>query len=136
MTPTSASQSKSTPSSPIRPGDFARILLASSSGPPRQRARDQQADLAGESLNRQILDRLIALDPDPVGLEEALLAIVEEMGEPSGPARGVCTSIQQTWEMLQVSPHYWTFLIEEALRNEVDRPDRVQQSRRDPGDAI
>jgi hypothetical protein len=86
-------------------------------------------------LNRRILDRLIAIDPDPERLEEALLAIVEEMGEPSGPTRGVCTSIFQTWEMLQLSPGYWTFLIEEALRNENDRPS-LEHRRRDPSDDV
>jgi hypothetical protein len=109
-------------------------LLAGSSGPPRQRARDQQADLAGEALSRRVLNRLIALDPDPEHLEEALLAIVDEMGEPSGPTRGVCTFILQTWEMLQVSPDYWLFLIAEALLSEDNRPGRGHHHRgRIPG---
>jgi hypothetical protein len=52
---------------------------------PRQRARDQQADLAGLQLKRRILDRLAALDPEPADLEGALIRIVEEFGEPTGP---------------------------------------------------
>ena len=93
-------------------------MLASSGPPPRARARDQQADLAGEALRQRALNRLIMLDPDPDGLEEALLAIVIEFGEPAGPTRGVCTAILQEWEMTRIQPDYWAFLIRQAIRPE------------------
>jgi len=69
----------------VRPGDFARILLAASGSPPRARARDQQADLAGEALRQRVLNRLIVLDPDPEELETALLAVIIEFGALKDP---------------------------------------------------
>ena len=106
----------------LRPGDFARILLACSGAPPRARARDQQADLAGEALRQQVLNRLIILDPEPADLEAALLSIVAELGEPTGPTRGVCSAIRQEWEMAGISPDYWDFLIGQALTADEPRP--------------
>ena len=107
---------------PLRPGDFARIVLAGAGGPPRARARDQQADLAGEVLRRKILNRLIVMDPDPDELEGALLVIVAGLGEPAGPTRGVCTAIRQEWEMARISPDYWTFLMGQALAGDDPQP--------------
>ena len=112
---------------PLRPGDFARIVLASCGMPPRTRARDQQADLAGEALRQQVLNRLIVLDPDPADLEQAFLSIVAELGEPAGPTRGVCTAIRQEWRMAGISPDYWDFLIGQALSCD----DRRQSGKRD-----
>jgi hypothetical protein len=106
---------------PLRPGDFARVLLAAGGGPPRARARDQQADLVGETLRRRVLNRLVVLDPEPESLEMALLAIVAELGEPAGSTRAVCTAIFQEWEMARLSPAYWPFLIDEAMRAEETR---------------
>src|SRR4051794_40106826 len=97
--PMTPSDPASQAGSPLRPGDFARILLACSGAPARARARDQQADLTGEALRQQVLNRLIILDPEPEDLEAAFLSIVAEIGEPAGPTRGVCTAIRQEWEM-------------------------------------
>ncbi len=77
---------------------------------PRARAKDQQADLAGEALRQRVLNRLIVLGPDPEELETALLAVIMEFGEPAGPTRGVCTAIHQEWEMACIQPDYWTLL--------------------------
>jgi hypothetical protein len=74
-----------------RPRDLALLLLAASNLPPRARARDQQTNLAGLALRRGVLDCLAALDPEPKDLESALMTIVAELGEPTGPTRGVCT---------------------------------------------
>lgn len=101
---------------PARPGDFARILLAGDGAPPRARARDQQADLAGETLRRHVLHRLVALDPELEDLDEALLAIALEQAGPTGPARGVCSAIRQEWEMARMSPSYWSLLVAQALQ--------------------
>jgi hypothetical protein len=102
----------------VRPGDFARILLAACGSPPRGRARDQQADVAGEALRQRVLNRLIVLDPDPEELEAALLAVIIELGEPAGPTRGVCTAIHQEWEMARIQDDYWTFLVGQAIQLE------------------
>ncbi len=109
----------------IRPGDFARVLLAAGGDPPRARARDQQADILGESMKRRVLNRLVVLDPEPDGMELALLTIVEELGEPSGANRAVCTAILQEWEMARLSPAFWPFLIGQAMHAD-ERPRRTK----------
>jgi hypothetical protein len=101
---------------PARPGDFARILLAGDVAPPRARARDQQADLAGETLRRHVLHRLVAIDPEPDSLDETLQVIALEQAGPTGPARGVCSAIRQEWEMARMSPPYWSLLVAQALQ--------------------
>jgi len=111
-----------TPMNRVRPGDFARILLAASGSPPRARARDQQADIAGEALRQRVLNRLVVLDPDPEELEAALMAVIIEFGEPAGPTRGACTAIHQEWEMARIQPDYWAFLIGEAIEPEKRTP--------------
>jgi hypothetical protein len=98
-----------------RPRDLALLLLAIGGGPPRQRARDQQADLAGLELHRRVLDRLASLDPDPADCEAALARIVQEFGEPTGPTRGVCLRVRQEWEEARDSPLAWSWLLAEAL---------------------
>jgi hypothetical protein len=104
------------PGGPLRPGDYARFALAASGAPPRARARDQQADLVGESLRRCVLDRLVALDPEPEALESALMAIVAELGEPTGSTRAICSVILQEWEMARLGPRLLPFLIDQAIR--------------------
>jgi hypothetical protein len=103
---------------PVRPGDFARMLLAASDAPARARARDQQADRLGDALKRRVLNRLIVLDPEPDSLEAALLTIVADLNEPAGSTRAVCTTILQEWEMARLSPALLPFLIEQAMQNE------------------
>jgi len=52
------------PADDLRPRDLALLLLASGELSPRQRARDQQADLAGAGLKRCVLAELVARDPE------------------------------------------------------------------------
>jgi hypothetical protein len=103
------------PDGPRRPRDLALLVLATGGGPPRQRARDQQADLTGVELHRRVLDRLAALDPEPGDFEAVLARIVAEIGEPTGPARGVCLRIRQEWEECRDSPAAWAWLLAEAI---------------------
>ena len=107
-----------------RPRDLALLLLAMGGGPPRQRARDQQADLAGIELHRRVLDRLAALDPEPGDCEATLARIVGEFGEPTGPTRGVCVRVKQEWEECRDTPMAWSWLLNEALENGAGRPRR------------
>src|SRR3954471_13335838 len=107
---------------PSRPRDLALLLLATSYEPPRARARDQQADRAGGALRREVLDRLIRVDPEPEALDGALAAIVDELGEPTGPTRGICSMILQEWAESRLVPGYWGWLISEAVsQGEGDR---------------
>jgi hypothetical protein len=101
---------------PLRPRDLALLLLASGDLRPRQRARDQQADLAGLELKRRVLDRLAALDPEPDDLEATLMRIVEDLGQPSGPVRAIATLIRDEWQAACVAPEWVAQLLGEAMR--------------------
>ena len=98
-----------------RPRDLALLLLAIGGHPPRQRARDQQADQAGLELYRKVLTRLAELDPDPAEILAVLSRIVLEFGEPSGPTRGICLRMSQEWEECRASNQAWAWLIREAI---------------------
>lgn len=110
---------------PRRPRDLALLLLAAECQPARLRARDQQADLAGLALRRELLGRLAECDPDADRLADTLTSLVIEAGEPSGPTRSVAISIWQDWEMASGSAGYWSWLISEAIaRSDPRRPGR------------
>jgi hypothetical protein len=84
--------------------------------------------MIGESIKRRVLNRLVVLDPEPEVMEAVLLTIVEELGEPSGSTRAVCTAIIQDWEMARLSPGFWPFLIDQAMRAD-ERPTRSKGNR-------
>ena len=100
-----------------RPRDLALLLLAAGDESPRQRARDQQADMAGLALRRKILDRLAALDPesDRAALVDALDTIVQELGGPTGPSRAVALSLLDEWDQTQAQPTLWEWLLSRAI---------------------
>ncbi len=81
----------------VRPRDLALLLLASGDLLPRQRARNQEPDLAGLALKRRLLDRLVGLDPEPEELEATLWRIVDDMGPPTGPTRAVAVHFREEW---------------------------------------
>jgi hypothetical protein len=110
------------PTEPLRPRDLALLLLASGDLLPRQRARDQQADLAGMELKRRVLDRLAALDPEPDELEEALARIIHEMEPPAGPVRAIATLIRDEWQAACAAPTWVAQLLAEGTRQ--TRPQR------------
>lgn len=101
---------------PLRPADLAHLLLAGGDLLPRQRARDQQADLAGMELKRRVLHLLIALEPEPEELDAALDRIIAEIGPPFGPTRGICLNVRYDWEAACSSPQFIAWLIDEAVR--------------------
>ncbi len=101
----------------LRPRDFANLLLNAESGPPRKRARDQQADRAGIQLRRTVLERLTALDPDNEQIETIFLQIVEELGPPSGPTRAITTSILDEWRIVKNDPKLLEHLLSKAVSN-------------------
>jgi hypothetical protein len=99
---------------PLRPHDFAVLLLASADVAPRQRARDQQADRTGLDIRRRVLDALVALDPEPDEMEAALLAIVEELGPPTGPTRAIALALFEEWQAASVTPGWLAHDLGEA----------------------
>lgn len=103
------------PSSPMRPHDFALLLLASRDLRPRQRARDQRADLEGLDLKRRILQEIAAQDPEPADVEAALFRIIEQLGRPYGPTRALAALIHEEWQAACISPEWVTQLLEEGV---------------------
>lgn len=105
---------------PLRPRDLAALLLASGDLRPRKRARDQQADRVGLELKRRILQRLADLDPEPAGIEAALVHIIEEIGPPTGPARAVALVVHEEWQAACASPEWVAQLLAEAMRESAE----------------
>lgn len=115
------------PDEPLRPRDLALLLLASGELSPRQRARDQQADLTGGELKRRVLTELIARDPDGPDLEAALLEIVAAFGPPTGPTRSVALSVLDDWRQAAASPGWVAHLLGEAVGGRTEGPRRGRQ---------
>jgi hypothetical protein len=111
----------------LRPRDLALLVLASGDLRPRQRARDQQADLAGLQLKRRVLERLAALDPDPVDLEATLIRIVEEIGPPTGPTRAIAVTVHEEWQAACAAPEWVAHLLGEAVRAGAEEADHGRQ---------
>jgi hypothetical protein len=110
------SRDDAAPAEPLRPRDLAQLLLASGDLLPRQRARDQQADLAGLALKKRVLEELCAIDPEPEELEAALFQIVAKLGPPTGPTRALALSIREEWQAACTAPEWTAHLLHEALR--------------------
>lgn len=102
---------------PLRPADLARLLLAGGDLLPRNRARDQQSDLAGMAIKREVLNRLAVLDPEPDEFDAALDQIITAIGPPHGPTRGVCLNVRYDWEAACSSPEFVAWLLDEALKS-------------------
>jgi hypothetical protein len=103
-------------SEPLRPINLALLLLASGELLPRQRARDQQADLSGMDLKRCVLEAVVDRDPEPDDLEAVLMEIVDTFGPPTGPTRSVAASLLEEWHTACVSPDWVAHLLGEATQ--------------------
>jgi hypothetical protein len=106
----------SEPTESLTPRQFALLLLGSGDAAPRKRARDQQADITGLEIKRRVLTELIAVDPEPEEVEAVLMAIVEEIGPPTGPTRSVALTILEEWRMAREAPAWVEQLLAEAVR--------------------
>lgn len=100
----------------LRPKDFALLLLASGDLLPRQRARDQEADVSGSALKVRVLQALIGMDPEPDALEAALQHIVLTCTPPPGPTRAIALSILEEWQMACASPALVEWLLAQAVQ--------------------
>jgi len=116
---------------PLRPRDLAMLLLASGDLLPRQRARDQQADIAGLELKRRVLDRLAALDPEPSAMKAVLFRIVEEIGNPYGPSRAIASVVEDEWQAACSAPERVAQLLADAAAQSNEEK-RSRRGRRVP----
>ena len=106
---------------PLCPRDLATMLLASGDLLPRQRARDQQADIAGGTIKRRVLERLAEIDPEPEDLGATLERIVQEIGQPAGPTRAIASGIHEEFEAARQKPELLAWLIEQAAARSVQK---------------
>ena len=106
----------------MRPSQLATLLLASGESLPRQRARDQHADLAGSQLKQRVLQRIIELDPEADELLAMLDQIIGEIGEPSGPTRAVARLIADEWKSANQNPQLTSWLLDQSVQAERDDP--------------
>jgi hypothetical protein len=107
----------------LRPRNLALLLLASSDMSPRQRARDQKADLTGMDLKRRVLEAVCDQDPEPADLEPILMQIIDDLGPPTGPTRSIAAAILEEWRTACASPEWIAQLLgEAALRSAEGEP--------------
>ena len=100
-------------SPPARPADVARSLLAAleaSEGRRRRRMRDTTPDAIGQSLERDLLRRVVAEDPAPVEFEGWLIDRCREAGLASGPLRAVAGKVLDEWKLAHASPDFRAWL--------------------------
>lgn len=120
----------------LRPRDLALLLLASGDLLPRQRARDQMADLAGMEIKRGLLARLADADPEPEEFESVLLKATEEMGPPFGPTRAVAAVIRDEWQAAAMSPEWVSQLLSEAVNNSASQREKPKEKHENTKDEI
>jgi hypothetical protein len=113
---------------PLRPRDFALLLLGSGDLAPRRRARDQQADRLGLELKRRVLEALLARDPEPDDMEAALMLVVDQFGTPTGPIRAMALLVLDEWRVAAATPEWVAQLLSEAVR-----PPASEEGRRGRG---
>jgi hypothetical protein len=105
---------------PIRPAQWAALLLASGDLLPRKRARDQQADLAGSQLKQRFLRRIIELDPEPDDWLATLNQLIQEFGEPTGPSRAIARGLAEEWNSSNQDSRLTEWLLDQAVQRHED----------------
>ena len=88
----------------FRPADICKALLAAlegAEGRRRSRKRDQTPDAIGLALKREVLERVVACDPDPGRFEAWLLAYVQEIEakHSAGAASAMARAVLEEWRL-------------------------------------
>jgi hypothetical protein len=96
----------------VRPAEFARQLLQAmeaSEGRRKRRKRDTTPDAIGMSIQRDLLERAIADDPEPDAFEEWLLN--EVLTNPaSGPIRAMAVQIFDQYRLIRHDANFREWL--------------------------
>ncbi len=91
--------------------------------------KKREAHHEAQELKLKLLDRVIALDPEPEELERILLEAAPE--EPvDGPARGIVSDVLLDWEMVRANPRTALWMVEQATAP----PDERRRRRDAPSD--
>ena len=107
----------------MRPRDFSLLALSIESRMPWKLRKKREAHDAFQELKLKLLDRVIAVDPDPEDLERVLVeAALEEPTD--GPARGIVTDILLDWDMVRTSPRTARWMVEQATSPPEERRPR------------
>jgi hypothetical protein len=77
--------------------------------------------LAGLALKRRLLERVAALDPEPIDLERTLMRAVEGLGPPTGPTRALALSFLEEWHAACTTPQWIAHLLDEAVRRTAEQ---------------
>jgi hypothetical protein len=102
-------------SSLTRPSQVCRALLAAldaSDGRRRVRKRDQRPDAIGLAIKRELLERVVAADPEPADLEPWLLQYVQanEGHASPGAVSAMARVVFDEWRLAQVMPDFSAWL--------------------------
>ena len=71
---------------------------------------------------RDVLDRLVAADPDPEDWESCVSRIIAEIGDPEGPTRSVAMLLGEAWRNACDVPGFWEFLLRQAIARDPSSP--------------
>jgi hypothetical protein len=108
-----------------RPRDIAVLLLADSRRPPRQRARDQQADRLGLQIHQELLRWLVERDPERDNVDAVLLQFVDQHPPPAGAVRAVAMHVrdelQAAWEQPAFIEHLLTGAVEKTSSDRCEK---------------
>ena len=114
----------------LRPKDLALLLLASGDLLPRQRARDQQSDVAGNALKSRVLNELVLLDPEPEQLAVMLEQIIVAFGPPAGPTRAIALGVVEEWRAACASPDLVEWLLAQAVHEGLEPTEGRRRGRK------
>lgn len=101
------------PPATLRPGAVCAALLdamAGSEGRRKRRKRDTTPDALGLAIQRDLLERAAAADPDPDDFEGWLLEQVLAAGPNAGAIRAVAQDILRQWEVAMAAPSFLDWL--------------------------
>ena len=97
----------------LRPVEVCRELilaLEASEGRRRRRKRDTTPDAIGLKIKRELLEAVIAEDPEPDEFEAWLLERSLSVGPGSGGVRAMALSIWDEWRLALAAPSFRAWL--------------------------
>ena len=108
----------------LRPADVARALLAAleaSEGRRRKRKRNQTADAFGLSVKRELLERIVDVDPAAGDFEGWLLDYPATCRAPElvGPAMAMARAVFEEWRLAHSLGEFRVWLEQGAPSDDV-----------------